>query len=280
MFESGFSADSLAWTRVQALEAPRRRSCAYDRAGSGFSDPGPLPRDGAAIARDLDRGIRAAGLRGPFILVGHSAGGLYARLFANLRPKDVVGMVLVDPSVEHQDRRMEAEYGAGAGSLAGQRSRVQHCLAWAQAPRGLSSAPVTDPPPGCGPRSPSWTLNAAEAAQMARAQQPDTWKAQLSELDTLWTATSDEIDAGRMTYGRMPLIVLTAGNTYAKASEPGASRALSFWRGLHSEIAARSSRGAERLVPGASHLIMIDRPEAVADAIEDVAKEALNDRPQ
>src|SRR5438105_2292686 len=81
IFESGFGASSRAWTEVQALVAPTNKACAYDRAGYGFSDPGPLPRDGAAVARDLDQALRAARLSGPYVIVGHSAGALYALLF-------------------------------------------------------------------------------------------------------------------------------------------------------------------------------------------------------
>jgi len=115
VFDGGYLANSGAWFKVQPQVATLTRACSYDRAGSGFSDPGPLPRDGQAVARDLDQTLRAAGVGGPYILVGHSAGALYARLFADLRPKDVVGMVLVDPTVEHQDQRFDALFGRGAG---------------------------------------------------------------------------------------------------------------------------------------------------------------------
>ena len=118
VLEGGFGADSLAWYKVQPALAARYRVCAYDRAGAGFSDPAPAPRDGAAIARDLDAGLRAAGIGGPFVLVGHSSGGLYARIFADLRPKDVIGMVLVDPSVPHQDLRFAERLRARCGKPA------------------------------------------------------------------------------------------------------------------------------------------------------------------
>ena len=75
ILESGYEADSLAWWKVEPEVARFTRVCSYDRAGAGFSDPGPLPRDGAAIAADLDKALSAAGIRGPFVLVGHSAGG-------------------------------------------------------------------------------------------------------------------------------------------------------------------------------------------------------------
>ena len=90
----GFAAD---WAVVQARLAARGiASCAYDRAGLGFSDPGARPRDGLAIQADLEKLIAAAGLYGPYIYVGHSMAGLRARMFAARHPDEVLGFVLVD----------------------------------------------------------------------------------------------------------------------------------------------------------------------------------------
>jgi pimeloyl-ACP methyl ester carboxylesterase len=96
-FESGAFGIASDWAAVQAmLAAEAVRSCAYDRAGLGFSDPGPRPRAALAVARDLDRLIAASGETGPFVFVAHSAGGLYLRAFTGLRPEWVRGIVLVD----------------------------------------------------------------------------------------------------------------------------------------------------------------------------------------
>lgn len=276
LLESGWAATSLAWGKVQALVAPRQRICAYDRAGYGFSDPGPLPRDGAAIARDLDLALRAAHITGPFIVVGHSAGGLYVRLFADRRPRDVIGMVLVDPSVEYQDRRFAAVFGNGAGSLGAQRLRAQACLKAAEDRRLPSPYSVLA---RCAPIRRGNQSKAAYDARLREALRPETWRTQISELETLWTATSDSVSAGRPAYGDMPLIVLTAQETYA-----GAPAASALWSALHQELAARSSMGLERSVARSSHLMMKDRPDAIAMAIEQVAamarnQEAVNRRP-
>src|SRR5258706_14151778 len=133
LLESGFGAGSIAWPKLQPMIAAATRVCSYDRAGYGFSDPGPPPRHGAAIARDLDYALSAAVLRGPYIVVGHSAGALYAQLFAGRRRKEVVGLVLIDPSVTYQDRRMAAIFGSGAGSMEPIRRRGQRRLAATEA---------------------------------------------------------------------------------------------------------------------------------------------------
>ncbi len=273
LLESGYAASSAAWFKVQALLAPKYRVCAYDRAGYGFSDPGPQPRDGAAIALDLDHGLRAAGIKGPFIVVGHSAGGLYVRLFTNRRWRDVVGMVLADPSVEYQDTRFAAVFGPGAGGVSVLREQAARCLEAAR--HGQLQPPPSDPAlTNCLPRPRVSDTAAVSQRRLAEASRPATWITRISELDTLWTRTSDEIASGRTAYGSLALIVLTADGTYAAAPVNIRSSLLRFWTNLHQELAARSSRGQERLVEGSSHLMMLDRPDAIAAAVEEEASQA------
>ncbi|MDP1631356.1 MAG: alpha/beta hydrolase [Caulobacter sp.] len=97
VLEAGAFGLSADWGAVQAgLAAHRIRSCAYDRAGLGRSDPGPRPRDGLAVVGDFERMLAASGEPGPYIYVGHSMAGLYARLFAGRNPDKVAGLVLID----------------------------------------------------------------------------------------------------------------------------------------------------------------------------------------
>jgi pimeloyl-ACP methyl ester carboxylesterase len=90
----GLAADFAAIQ--QGLTAKGLRSCAYDRAGMGFSDPGPAPRDSAAIASDLAKLIKASGEQGPFILMAHSMGGQHVRVLAGQHPEMVAGLVLLE----------------------------------------------------------------------------------------------------------------------------------------------------------------------------------------
>jgi pimeloyl-ACP methyl ester carboxylesterase len=80
----------------EKLAAKGIHSCAYDRAGMGWSDPGPNPRDSLAIATDLEKLLAAKGETGPYILMGHSMAGLHVRMFAARNPGKVVGLVLVE----------------------------------------------------------------------------------------------------------------------------------------------------------------------------------------
>lgn len=97
VLEAGIWGFAASWDAVQKkLAAVGVRSCAYDRAGLGFSDPGPEPRDGLSIVTDLEALLKAAHEPGPYILVGHSMGGLHVRYFALRNPEEVKGLVLVD----------------------------------------------------------------------------------------------------------------------------------------------------------------------------------------
>jgi pimeloyl-ACP methyl ester carboxylesterase len=97
VMESGIFGFASDWGEVQRVLAARGiRSCAYDRAGLGFSDPGPYPRDGIAVVSDLEKLLKAKGETGPLVLVGHSMAGLHTRLFARRNPSQVKGLVLVD----------------------------------------------------------------------------------------------------------------------------------------------------------------------------------------
>jgi pimeloyl-ACP methyl ester carboxylesterase len=120
LFESGAFGFSADWAVVQArLTAMGLRSCAYDRAGMGFSDAAPGPRDSDAVVGDLEKLLAASGETGPFVLVGHSMAGLHLRLFADRNPGRVVGLVLVDATTpealdDAANRQDVADFTRGA----------------------------------------------------------------------------------------------------------------------------------------------------------------------
>ncbi|HWE99219.1 MAG TPA: alpha/beta hydrolase [Caulobacteraceae bacterium] len=269
LLDAGWAGDSMAWTRVAALESGRRRVCAVDRAGMGFSDPGPLPRDAAAIARDLGRLLNSAHLHGPFILVGHSAGALYMLTFAAGRPHQIAGIVLVDPTVPHGDRRYSELLGPGVGSLEPLIERSTRCLE-ASRHHALPSADAALA--RCTPSRRPGEPDQQYRVELAQSLRPSLWETQLSEVSTLESASSDEAEAAGPSLARTPLIVLTAADS--NAGLPPAARAIvdGITRRWHGEMAKVSSRGVWRLVPGSSHLMPIDRPDAIVEAIDQIGR--------
>jgi pimeloyl-ACP methyl ester carboxylesterase len=110
ILEAGLGDPLTTWKAVQPAVAETTRVCSYDRAGLGTSDRDPRTafRTSRAVVDDLSKLLRAAGVSGPYVLVGHSLGGAHIRLYATRFPRDVVGMVLVDASHEDQYARVEA----------------------------------------------------------------------------------------------------------------------------------------------------------------------------
>ncbi len=108
ILESGLGGNSLDWSRVQPLVARHSRVCSYDRAGYGWSDAAREPRTARQIASELHRLLVYGSVPPPYILVGHSFGGLVVRLFASQHPDETAGIVLVDSSHEEQFERFEA----------------------------------------------------------------------------------------------------------------------------------------------------------------------------
>jgi hypothetical protein len=153
--------------------------------------------------------------------------------------------------VPFQDRRLAAAFGSGAGSLEGVRRHPAACLKAAES--GSQAALEAE---GCLPRQPG--------RARAAAARPGGWRTQVSELDTLFTTTSEQVNRTRPVLKDVPTIVLTASPTGVAAGQedPGAL----VWQSLHREIAAGSLGGQQRIVKS-SHLMMSDRPEVVAGAI-------------
>ncbi len=113
IMDSGMVSFSSNWAWVQPELAKVVPAVAYDRAGLGWSDAGPKPRDAEQGAKELRRGLEHVGIGGPYVLAGHSYGGLPLRAFAAQYPEDVVGMVLVDSS--HPDQW--ARFGVSSKAL-------------------------------------------------------------------------------------------------------------------------------------------------------------------
>jgi pimeloyl-ACP methyl ester carboxylesterase len=108
VFEAGFVNDLRSWAKVQPEIAKFCTTQSYDRAGIGESEASASPRSGEQIARELHALLLQAGVMPPYVLVGHSAGGLYIRSFAHLYPEQVSGMVFVDAVLPEYLRWLQA----------------------------------------------------------------------------------------------------------------------------------------------------------------------------
>lgn len=106
ILEAGLACDSGSWLTVPSEIAKVARVCSYDRAGLGWSDPGPKPRTSQQMVNELHTLLAKAEIQSPYVLVGHSFGGYHIRLYASHYPDEVVGMVLVDANHHDQEKHM------------------------------------------------------------------------------------------------------------------------------------------------------------------------------
>jgi pimeloyl-ACP methyl ester carboxylesterase len=281
VFTTGLGNWSETWRLVQPAIAKTTRACAWDRAGFGFSSPSPEPQDVVHTTGDLERALKAAHIAGPYVLVGHSLGGYESLLFADRHPRDVLGMVLVDPSVPDQ-QRVIAEgspvlaslfnrlYSATVSSL---RSCGEKLQSGAQTLGDKAMADCLDS---------QETAYSPELQANVRRMEADPARF-LTESSTMeqFGADSRLIVNPHRNYGAMPLIVLTALRVQALPADASPEETAAYadfqsttWRKAHDDLAALSTRGQNRLVPDSSHYIHVIKPQLVIDAIDEVVAEA------
>jgi pimeloyl-ACP methyl ester carboxylesterase len=265
------------WRNIQPAIArgAHVRACTWDRAGFGFSDGSRVPQTIDNTTADLEAALKSAGLRGPYVLVAHSMGGYETLLFKDRHPKDVIGMVLVDPSIPDQDARQRRTAPAlpafAAQIYAEGAKRARDCMA---AIAAGTLTPTSPDPDSCLAYPPSYPA-ALSSALKTRDMDPARWEATISLTTNFVRSAQLAINPAR-NYGAMPLIVLSAERV--QELPPSTPKAVydqlpTFLVDLaeaHRELAALSSRGENRRVAGVSHYIQDQRPDLVIAAIEEV----------
>jgi pimeloyl-ACP methyl ester carboxylesterase len=264
---AGGGGSTINWGYVQAALSRDFRVFAYDRAGMGFSDPGPLPRTTGRSVDDLRAALNALGLTPPYVIAGHSMGSFDARLFAFRYPDEVIGMVLVDPRGDALIERLSAASPGFPGRYReeGQTLRRKAAIAARGAQPGSPEyAEIVQPD------DPLLTP-AVNAAFRALALRPSYWRTVLSEGRCLDEVSPGELGAARRPL-KIPLIVLTASRPPGEGDTPEETRAMvEMWRTSHDELAALSTRGERRDVADVGHMIPTERPDVVVAAIREVA---------
>jgi pimeloyl-ACP methyl ester carboxylesterase len=259
---AGFLGLTIDWAWVQGFSARFARTVAFDNAGLGFSDPGRGARTSSAIVDDMHAALRQAGLDPPYILVGHSAGGLRIRLFAARYPEEVTGMVMVDTPLADWQERL---YGGPSPGLAADREIWRRLIAAGAAGTLTTTSPDYIKAIGL-PRA---DLTPAMNQAMHRMwTNPAYLRTAISESLHLRATTAEEAAADLRSLGDLPLIVLSAGRIGSPIVETDRQRAA--WMEMHDEIVTLSTRGQRRMVDS-GHNVPIERPRDVVQAIKDVA---------
>jgi pimeloyl-ACP methyl ester carboxylesterase len=243
ILEAGLGGSSADWGFVQPQVARFTKVCSYDRAGMGYSDPGPSPRTTRRIVRELAQLLDRTGVTAPVVLVGASIGGLAVRLFASEHPDRVAGLVLVDASHEDQD---------------------------AEVPRAAPFVPllsalgifrllgVTFGPP------PATLAPAVRGFAEATGFRAAAYQAAVDEFTHL-RQSAGEVKATRRQLN-IPVVVVTAGRGTDAA-----------WLKLQRDQVALSQRGCQIIAENSGHAVPLGQPEIVIQAVQSVV-DAVNGR--
>jgi pimeloyl-ACP methyl ester carboxylesterase len=281
VFDSGWEDWAPAWSKVQPEVAKFTRACSYDRAGAGFSEPGPMPRTSVRIAEELRAALHKAGIGGPYILVGSAFGGDNIRVFAERHENEVAGLVMVDADSDDQEPLAIREQARQAQlKIIAQLRDCRNQIAEHKTLPALSSR-SGQPPRKCaqqffrGLPEKEWSepLNAKllEIAQTKVAM----YNAYISEMEQM-PADEEYLRQHSRSLGARPIRVLTSGNhgvghlerkpadtpahlDYEKESTAAQAR----WLAL-------SSDSKQIFAHNSSEYIQFDEPETVVRAIYEV----------
>jgi pimeloyl-ACP methyl ester carboxylesterase len=244
---AGLMSSSLGW--ITPAVARDTRVCVYDRAGRGWSEPADSRQDAAQIATDLHTLLQRGHVPGPYVVAGHSFGGLYVLTFAARYPDEVAGMVLVD-STEPGSATSPATSPDSEGSydIMGRVSALLSSLARLGVGRVIANLDYGSLPP--------------QARDEARASFASASHLQSTFDEYIQGSASRDQAASLRDFGDKPLIVLTAGSGHDAG-----------WFAAQDDLATLSTNSAHRVVDGATHTDLIlerDAAAATSRAIRDV----------
>jgi pimeloyl-ACP methyl ester carboxylesterase len=274
VFESGISASSITWTQLQPQIAEIATTVSYDRAGLGWSDPTRGQFDAVLMLADFSALLDRLQCPAPYVLVGHSYGGLLARLYAERNRQKVGGLVLIDPVLAGEWAKPDLKQRrvlktACVMSLWGGFLARFGVVRLASAPllRGSTMFPRLVGRASAGPAAGVIDRLAGEIGKLppeswpivrAHWSRPSNFRAMAKHLKAL----PSSFDGIRNMEFDFPLVVISAANL----SPEGLAE--------HRLIAALSSRGEHLVATRGGHWVQFDDPELVAGAIRRVVKNA------
>jgi pimeloyl-ACP methyl ester carboxylesterase len=278
VMEAALGGSSISWSLIQPEVARLTRACSYDRAGFGWSEAGPMPRTAGRVADELRVLLDRGGVPPPFVLVGHSFGGLVIRIFAARHRKEVAGLVLVDPAHPEDwvrpaakeqakiDRGLRlcrsgttaARFGAARivnGLVTMGLFGVARGLARVVSRGGLSREDE-------GILAPLWKLP-PEARKPLRQfwTQEQFFAALASQIASISTSAAEALEVAG-SYGDLPLVTISS-------TDPGDYRLRQ-----QDALACLSRRGRHIVASNSGHWIPLDQPQVVIDAIREVLADA------
>jgi pimeloyl-ACP methyl ester carboxylesterase len=285
VFDAALGASSLSWSLVHPSVARVTRACVYDRAGFGWSEGGPMPRTAGRIADELDRLLRRSEVPRPYVLVGHSYGGLVTRLFTSRHAEDVAGLVLIEPAIPEEWASPTPEqqalirrgtrlcrYGARAAH-----SGVASVISLLVRLRALSAARALVALASRGGLrredegilAPIWKLPPETRRLLGTMwTRPRFFAALGSQIEHVCESATEMLREAGEGPGNLPLVVISSSSAYERRIAADLA------------LAQRSRRGRHVVAPASGHWVPLDAPQVVIDAIVDVVHQVRDGETQ
>jgi pimeloyl-ACP methyl ester carboxylesterase len=266
VLDAGLGCSSLDWAYVQPEVAKFAQVCSYDRAGYGWSEESPHPRTSEQIAQELHTLLTNAGIAPPYILVGHSFGGVNVRLFANLYPDEVIGIILVDASHELQFEKLPHDLKQ---SFIKKYTDLKNPRLWKlTVPLGIQRLSLFS--------EPLWMMPAQKTFQdlyIAKSSSTKYFDAVYEEMLHFRESLS-QLETSKRAFANLPLIVLTAGKPMnlerLGISKEWAQEFYNSWIALQKDLVKQSKKGKQIFAEKSDHMILWHQPEIVVEAIREV----------
>jgi pimeloyl-ACP methyl ester carboxylesterase len=245
IIEGGALVSGLSYMKAQDAVAPLAKVCVYDRAGMGWSDAAPTPRSLEARADDLHALLAKSGLKAPYILIGHSAGGMMVRVFAHKYPKQVAAMILVEASEEQFNTTPES-----LTRLKQTATQLGFAVNMANAGQDIPQLRVPNGPP--------------EQDLMQRVSAIKAGQDDFVAMSNLPTELAKFGGLGKL--GDTPLVVIRRGK-----ADPGFTEAQNQqWNEAQARLATLSTRSVAMVAENSGHVVNLDQPEMFATAVRRV----------
>ena len=267
ILESGAGSFSTDWALIQPEVAKTNRVCVYDRAGYGWSERSLQPQSAVELTSALHTLLNNSGIEGPYIMVGHSLGGLYVRLFQQQYPNEVVGMVLVDSAHEEVRIRSSKEFRDAGDVFLSQFDQQVKTF------QVINEIGIMALSPSQCPANEKLPTD-AQAAYCAVLAMDGRFFATLQEEYVLLNTRIEQVRETNLDdLGDMPLIVLEAGQFEWTGNDIESSvldEHKQLTHTLQQELAELSSQGKLITVEESGHFIQIEQPSVVVNAIYQV----------
>lgn len=248
VLDAGLGNDGLIWGGVQPALAKTTRVCSYDRAGFGWSDALPAPRDADHIAAELHGLLAAAGISGPIVLMGHSIAGMYIRDYTTRYPADIAGLIFVDGSTPLQSRKLGFN-PASKGPARWARMVQRRAIFDSGIPRVFGQ---------CSQPFPGFDTNAAklQAEDLCHMQ----WGSIASEEGSFDRSGEETVHTGP--YDALPILIFSQdiAKSVAEGEPPAVAKT---WNQMQDDLKKLSTRSRRIIAKGSTHYIQLDRADLI-----------------